>query len=88
MSEALEAGEKGGGVRERRRRRGGVSVFGPLRCLCGRAEAEDDEEEQGEGQGEAAHEGEAGFRWTDELMQSFREQLEGLVVLDYLIRNT
>ncbi|ORY52830.1 phosphatidylinositol 3 and 4-kinase-domain-containing protein [Leucosporidium creatinivorum] len=89
LSEALEGeGEKEG--RRRRRRRGAVSVFGPLRCLCGRAEAEDDEDDdQEEGQGEDEHHRrEEGFRWTEELMLSFREQLEGLVVLDYLIRNT
>jgi phosphatidylinositol 4-kinase type 2 len=28
------------------------------------------------------------FRWTDNLQQSFREELEKLVILDYLMRNT
>lgn len=28
------------------------------------------------------------FRWTDQIKQSFREQLEKLVILDYIMRNT
>lgn len=78
LSLALEAPERG-----RRRRKGGVSLFGPLRCLCGRAMAEDDEEDDFEEEDVTGS-----FRWTQELMESFREQLEQLVVLDYLIRNT
>lgn len=32
--------------------------------------------------------GEERFRWTDGLKQSFREELEKLVILDYIMRNT
>jgi hypothetical protein len=28
------------------------------------------------------------FLWTDALQQSFREELEKLVILDYIMRNT
>ncbi|GAA6005986.1 1-phosphatidylinositol 4-kinase LSB6 [Rhodotorula paludigena] len=31
---------------------------------------------------------EDGFEWTEEMMRSFREELEKLVVLDFLMRNT
>lgn len=31
---------------------------------------------------------EEGFKWTEEMMASFRLELEKLVVLDYVIRNT
>ena len=54
--------------------------------------AEDDDEEYDEegdeGNGATEREEQHTFRWTEELMDSFREQLEQLVVLDYLIRNT
>lgn len=33
-----------------------------------------------------AHDG--GFRWTSQIKQSFREELEKLVILDYIMRNT
>lgn len=66
-----------------RHRRGKVSLFGSLKCLCGRAEAEDADDESDD---EAA--GMQRFRWTEGTTQSFREELEKLVILDYLIRNT
>jgi phosphatidylinositol 4-kinase type 2 len=28
------------------------------------------------------------FQWTDALQQNFREELEKLVILDYMMRNT
>ncbi|SGZ30410.1 BQ5605_C048g12353 [Microbotryum silenes-dioicae] len=31
---------------------------------------------------------EAGFKWTEEMLESFREELEKLVILDFIIRNT
>ncbi|KAM0791648.1 hypothetical protein ACM66B_006084 [Microbotryomycetes sp. NB124-2] len=65
-------------------RKGRVNLFGPLKCLCGRAEAEPDElyDDDEDGAGDAR------FRWTEESMTSFRRELEKLVILDYIIRNT
>lgn len=37
---------------------------------------------------EASNANDSGFTWTDPLKQSFREELEKLVVLDYIMRNT
>ncbi|SCZ87958.1 BZ3500_MvSof-1268-A1-R1_Chr2-1g04091 [Microbotryum saponariae] len=31
---------------------------------------------------------ETGFKWTEEMLESFREELEKLVILDFIIRNT
>ncbi|SCV72302.1 BQ2448_4996 [Microbotryum intermedium] len=31
---------------------------------------------------------ERGFKWTEEMLESFREELEKLVILDFIIRNT
>lgn len=83
------------------RRRKRVTLFSPLRCLCGRAEAEEDDpasdDEDGWGWGGedggavprgVRREGGQPFKWTEDMMTSFREELEKLVVLDYLIRNT
>ncbi|GAA5908137.1 hypothetical protein JCM6882_005951 [Rhodosporidiobolus microsporus] len=70
----------------RRRIRGCLSC---LLCLCGRAGAEKVlDEELGE-----AKEGDEGgeecdFEWTEEVVESLREGLECLVILDFLIRNT
>lgn len=72
--------------RRRGRGRGGVSIFGPSKCLCGTAEAEADDESDAEDEGDASEE--RPFNWTQELMDSFRLELEKLVILDYLIRNT
>lgn len=54
----------------------------------GRVEGENESEEEGDGL--LSREGSRqrqGF-WTEELQQSFREQLEKLVILDYIMRNT
>ncbi|GAA5999782.1 hypothetical protein JCM10207_005908 [Rhodosporidiobolus poonsookiae] len=69
--------------RKRHRARGCLST---LFCICGRAGASRvlDEEE-----GIAADvKNEDGFEWTEEMVESFREGLECLVMLDFLIRNT
>ncbi|KAL8290645.1 hypothetical protein RQP46_002903 [Phenoliferia psychrophenolica] len=82
----------------RRRRR--MTLFSPLRCLCGRAEAEeedDPDDEDGWGWGGedggaiprgVKREGGELFKWTEDMTTSFREELEKLVIFDYLIRNT
>ncbi|BGP16721.1 Phosphatidylinositol 4-kinase LSB6 [Rhodosporidiobolus nylandii] len=66
------------------------SAFASLFCLCGRAGAEAllDAEEAVEGQLNGADEEEDEFEWTEEMVESFREGLECLVILDFLIRNT
>lgn len=67
--------------------------FREMKKLCGTtgAVANDDEEEEEDVrvdeervQAEKSHR----FQWTDALMLDFRQQLEKLVVLDYLMRNT
>lgn len=79
-----------------------ANVFGPLRFLCGRAGArteEDDEDDEDDNEGwgwgpeSAARRaseavGRNGFKWTEEMLESFRGELEKLVILDFLIRNT
>lgn len=81
------------------RRKKRVDFFAPLYFWCGRAEAvEDDAEEAAEGSnwgwaGEDSGVTYAGvrevpFKWSEGLMASFREELEKLVILDYLMRNT
>ena len=64
-------------------------------CRPGSAASEEEEEEE-EVRSEVrsmngpestnAHDGE--FVWTDKIKQSFREELEKLVILDYIMRNT
>jgi phosphatidylinositol 4-kinase type 2 len=85
------------------RRKKRLNLLAPLQCLCGRAEAEDERLlQQGTSRGSAAGSwgwgGEMGaeeggehgeqFKWTEDTMSSFREELEKLVILDFLIRNT
>ncbi|KAK4047232.1 Phosphatidylinositol 4-kinase LSB6 [Microbotryomycetes sp. JL201] len=65
-------------------RKGHANLFGPLKCMCGRADAEEDDFDN---EGEIDEEDDT-FRWTEEMINSFREELEKLVILDYLIRNT
>ena len=69
------------------------SSFREMKKLCGTtgAIADDDDEEEEDVrideervQAEKSHR----FQWTDALMLDFRQQLEKLVVLDYLMRNT
>nr|POE85400.1 phosphatidylinositol 4-kinase lsb6 [Quercus suber] len=49
----------------------------------------EDEESENEESGMAGGEQNRRFEfWTDDLQQSFREQLEKLVILDYIMRNT
>lgn len=50
-------------------------------CFCGRID--DDEAIADTGNG-----GSSTFRWTRELLNQFKEELQKLVILDYLIRNT
>jgi phosphatidylinositol 4-kinase type 2 len=60
-----------------------------LRLLCGRAEdVGDDDFDDGFDAGQGSADGVCEFRWTPELMQDFRQELEKLVILDYIIRNT
>lgn len=49
--------------------------------------ASDNEEDEGQPSSPGQHDGRRGF-WTESLQQSFREQLEKLVILDYIMRNT
>ncbi|PMD20045.1 phosphatidylinositol 4-kinase-like protein type II subunit alpha [Hyaloscypha hepaticicola] len=49
--------------------------------------AGDDDEEDDEGTA-SPEDGQRRFVWTDALQQSFREELEKLVILDYIMRNT
>lgn len=89
LSQTLDADPK---------RRHRIDIFAFCDCLCGRAEAVEDEGDGanwgwgGEDDGKAGEMSrsrrEARFEWTAELLLSFREQLEKLVVLDYLMRNT
>ncbi|GAA5967589.1 hypothetical protein JCM11641_005704 [Rhodosporidiobolus odoratus] len=72
----------------RHRRRG---CFGALLCLCGRAGAEEilDEEQAGSANRHVGNDEDGDkFEWTEEMVESFREGLECLVILDFLIRNT
>ena len=61
-------------------------------CPPGREASEEEEgsrtEEQGLNGTEDADTGDEGFRWTGQIKQSFREELEKLVILDYIMRNT
>jgi len=58
-------------------------------CRPSRARGEDDGESDGsENSANAPPPGPDNFVWTDGLKQSFREELEKLVVLDYIMRNT
>lgn len=61
-------------------------------CRPSSATSEDDEERRNEirsmsGEEDAQHQ-EKKFVWTDAIKQSFREELEKLVILDYIMRNT
>lgn len=63
-----------------------------MKKLCGTTGAveDEDEEEEEERVDEERAQAEKSYRfqWTDALMLDFRQQLEKLVVLDYLMRNT
>lgn len=71
-----------------------INLLAPFKCLCGRAEAEEEDDSGwgwgGEDGGEFSNHDEARdrFQWTEETMVSFREELEKLVLLDVLMRNT
>jgi hypothetical protein len=51
-------------------------------------EDEDDENNYAPSPAPRAESGERRFYWTEQLKQSFREELEKLVILDYIMRNT
>lgn len=52
-------------------------------------DSEDDETDSpGSGERSPSPEQPARFEWTEDLKQSFREELEKLVILDYIMRNT
>ena len=61
-------------------------------CRPGSAPPEDDAEVRSEGPSmngtEETQGQDKGFAWTDPLKQAFREELEKLVILDYVMRNT
>lgn len=61
-------------------------------CRPGSAPSEDAEEIHSEirsmNGNEEPHAQDRGFSWTDPLKQAFREELEKLVILDYIMRNT
>ncbi|GAA94335.1 uncharacterized protein L969DRAFT_53056 [Mixia osmundae IAM 14324] len=85
---------------EKSRRHPRHRLFRSCRMLCGRAGAvadDDDEEELNKQEGHRSRsplppspspDGARPFAWTPALMQQFREELEKLVILDYLMRNT
>ncbi len=54
-------------------------------CRPSTSAGDDDEEEEGT---TSPEDGQRRFVWTDALQQSFREELEKLVILDYIMRNT
>jgi hypothetical protein len=67
------------------------------RLLCGTAGVDDDESDDEEGQDEegdgtdieeASAKVSPPFQWTEEFMKDFRLELEKLVILDVLMRNT
>ncbi|KAH8927148.1 hypothetical protein BT69DRAFT_1347504 [Atractiella rhizophila] len=66
------------------------SFFGWARFVCGRRGK--DENDDGEwwtwGAEEKAGGGKEGFSWTDDLIDEFRIEMEKLVILDVMIRNT
>ncbi|KAI0888829.1 phosphatidylinositol 3 and 4-kinase-domain-containing protein [Annulohypoxylon maeteangense] len=53
-----------------------------------RARSDDSESEDENGMPEQRPLGPNNFMWTESLKQAFREQLEKLVILDYIMRNT
>ena len=61
-------------------------------CRPGSARLEDDEEAHSDTRSVSGNEEtqgqDRGFSWTDPLKQAFREELEKLVILDYIMRNT
>lgn len=61
-------------------------------CRPGSATSEDDEERRSEIRStngeEVTNTQDKRFVWTDAMKQSFREELEKLVILDYIMRNT
>lgn len=58
-------------------------------CRPGTAASDEDDESPGETRPSTNDEAsQARFVWTNNLQQSFREELEKLVVLDYIMRNT
>ncbi|GAA6055340.1 hypothetical protein JCM3770_005297 [Rhodotorula araucariae] len=97
---AHPAKRDGSGRPPRRRGRSRGCVTASLLCLCGRTGAEWDDAAQGDGRSADCETvqprkrsmrvaGEDGtFVWTADMIHSFREELEKLVVLDFLIRNT
>jgi phosphatidylinositol 4-kinase type 2 len=59
--------------------------------VCGRAGADEwseDEVDEGETAGVDGIEGHQRFRWTAQLKADFRLELEKLIMLDWLMRNT
>lgn len=58
-------------------------------CRSAGVESDEDEDDTGRVQTPEIMDGDAArFRWTDKTKQSFREELEKLVILDYIMRNT
>ncbi|KAG7136563.1 Phosphatidylinositol 4-kinase lsb6 like protein [Verticillium longisporum] len=57
-------------------------------CRPGGRPALDDVESDDEGERGEVQFGPDNFVWTDNMKQSFREELEKLVILDYIMRNT
>lgn len=68
----------------RRKKRGWLAV-----CGTTGTQSDDEEEEDNAASPPALDESaERKFAWTDALKQAFREELEKLVILDYIMRNT
>lgn len=57
-------------------------------CRPGRVPADEGESDDGQESPEPPTPGPDNFVWTPSLKQSFREELEKLVILDYIMRNT
>jgi len=68
--------------------------FNAFGVLCGKAGGDFDDyeddyaHEQNANRGEEHVREDGGFSWTPALQQGFREELEKLIILDYLMRNT
>lgn len=68
-------------------------VLNTLKIVCGKTGEEEvyedsDYEEDRLFDATETHETTSEFHWTSALQDSFREELEKLVILDYLMRNT
>jgi phosphatidylinositol 4-kinase type 2 len=57
-------------------------------CFTGATGEELDEQNESPQSSNPTQEPSPRFQWTEALQQNFREELEKLVILDYMMRNT